>query len=83
MSRFDYNAPAEVYAGRGMRGSGIMMHQRFDTGAEALRYAIEIMPRPNLRGAIIEADKRRYWHSEIQKLYDAPEYPFERKQPKI
>lgn len=83
MARFDYSAPAEVFAGRSMRGARNMMYQRFDTGAEALRFAIEVMPQPNLKGAIIETDERCYWHAEIQKLYDAPEYPFQRKQLKI
>jgi hypothetical protein len=83
LGHFDYSAPAEVFAGRSMRGARNMMYQRFDTGAEALRFAIEIMPQPNLKGAILETDKRRYWHGEIQKLYDAPEYPFQRKRPKI
>jgi hypothetical protein len=79
LAHFDYNAPAEVYAGRSMRGARTMMYQRFDTGAEALRFAIEIMPPPNLKGAILETGERRYWHGEIQKLYDAPGYPFTRK----
>ena len=83
MSRFDYAGPAEVFAGRSMRGPRTMRYQRFETGAEALRYAIEVMPRANLLGAIVEADERRYWHGEIRKLYDAPEYPFVRKEPKI
>jgi hypothetical protein len=77
---FDYNAPAEVFAGRSMRGPRPMRYQRFETGAEALRFAIEILPRANLLGAILEADERRYWHAEIRKLYDAPGYPFPRKE---
>jgi len=81
MARFDYNAPAEVFAGRSMRGTSSMKYQRFDTGAEALRFAIEIMPSANLLGAILEADERRYWHAEIRKLYDAPEYPLARQEP--
>jgi hypothetical protein len=78
---FDYNAPAEVFAGRSMRGPRPMRYQRFDTGAEALRFAIEVLPRANLLGAILEADERRYWHAEIRKLYDAPGYPLPRKEP--
>jgi hypothetical protein len=78
---FDYNAPAEVFAGRSMRGPRPMRYQRFDTGAEALRFAIEVLPRANLLGAILEADERRYWHAEIRKLYDAPGYPLPREEP--
>lgn len=78
---FDYNASAEVYAGRNMRRSGGMKYRRFDTGAEALRYAIEVMPAQNLAGVVIEADEKRYGHEEIRKLYEAREYPLERKEP--
>jgi hypothetical protein len=79
---FDYNAPAEVFAGRSMRGPRPMRYQRFETGAEALRFAIEVLPRANLLGAILEANERRYWHAEIRRLYDAPGYPLPRKEPK-
>jgi hypothetical protein len=78
---FDYNGPAEVFAGRSQRGPRPMRYQRFDTGAEALRFAIEILPAANLLGAILESNERRYWHSEIRKLYDAPGYPLPRKEP--
>ncbi|HLL28351.1 MAG TPA: hypothetical protein VKT73_11980 [Xanthobacteraceae bacterium] len=77
---FDYNAPAEIFAGRSMRGPRPMRYQRFETGAEALRFAIEVLPRANLLGAILEANERRYWHAEIRKLYDAPAYPLARKE---
>lgn len=80
---FDYKAPAEVFAGRSMRGPRPMRYQRFETGAEALRFAIEVLPRANLLGAILEADERRYWHAEIRKLYDAPGYPFPRREPEV
>ncbi len=60
-----------------------MRYQRFETGAEALRFAIEVLPRANLLGAILEADERRYWHAEIRKLYDAPGYPFPRREPEV
>jgi hypothetical protein len=77
---FDYNAPAEIFAGRSMRGPRPMRYQRFETGAEALRFAIEVLPRANLLGAILEANERRYWHAEIRKLYDSANYPLPRKE---
>ena len=77
---FDYNAPAEVFAGRSMRGPRPMRYQRFETGAEALRFAIEVLPRANLLGAILEANERRYWHAEIRRLYDSSNYPLPRKE---
>ena len=80
---FDYNAPAEIFAGRSMRGPRSMRYQRFETGAEALRFAIEVLPAANLLGAIMEANERRYWHTEIRKLYDSPAYPLPRKAPEV
>jgi hypothetical protein len=80
---FDYNAPAEIFAGRSMRGPRPMRYQRFETGAEALRFAIEVLPRANLLGAILEANERRYWHAEIRKLYDSSNYPLPRKEPEV
>jgi hypothetical protein len=82
MRKFDYGAPAEIFAGRSMRGSRPMIYQRFETGAEAVRFAIETLPRASFSGAILEADERRYWDSEIRALYDAPEYPLARNEPK-
>lgn len=79
MARFNYNAPAELFAGRSQRGPRPMMYQRFDTGAKALRYAIEQMPPANLLGSILEVNERRYGHLEIRAFYDAPEYPYKRK----
>lgn len=79
MARFNYNAPAELFAGRSQRGPRPMMYQRFDTGAKALRYAIEQMPPANLLGSVLEVNERRYGHLEIRAFYDAPEYPYKRK----
>jgi hypothetical protein len=79
MAKFNYDAPAELFAGRSQRGPRPMMYQRFDTGAKALRYAIEQMPPANLLGSVLEVNERRYGHLEIRAYYDAPEYPYKRK----
>lgn len=83
MARFNYDAPAELFAGRSQRGPRPMMYQRFDTGAKALRYAIEQMPPANLLGSVLEVNERRYGHLEIRAHYDAPEYPYKRKAVKV
>jgi hypothetical protein len=83
MAKFNYDAPAELFAGRSQRGPRPMMYQRFDTGAKALRYAIEQMPPANLLGSVLEVNERRYGHLEIRAYYDAPEYPYKRKAVKV
>ena len=48
MTRFDYRAPAELFTGRSARGARPMRYHRFDTGAEAVRFAIETLPSDQL-----------------------------------
>ena len=80
MENFDFTAPAEVYAGisRG-RGRQTMRYRRFDTGAEAVQYAMEQLG-PEVRGGtIIEAgEDGRFTAAEIEMLYDSAEYPLPR-----
>ena len=81
MEPFDFNAPAEIYAGmsRG-RGRQAMKYRRFDTGAEAIRYAMEELG-PEVRGGtVLEAGDDRFTGAEIGTLYDSAEYPLPRSQ---
>ncbi len=76
MTKFDYAAPAELFAspGRGM-SRGPVQYRRFCTGAEAVRYAIEILPAVQLVGAVLEVEEERYDGKQIRELYDHPKYP--------
>lgn len=79
MEPFDFKAPAEVYAGmvRG-RGRQAMRYRRFDTGAEAVRYAMEEI-RPEARGGtVMESGDDRFTAAEIGTLYESAEYPLPR-----
>ena len=79
MAPFDFQAPAEVYAGmaRG-RGRQAMKYRRFETGAAAVQYAMEKL-RPELRsGTVIEAGDDRFTAAEIGTLYESSEYPLPR-----
>ena len=51
MSSFDYNAPAELFLAKPIKGSRTK-YRRFATAAEALRYAVEDLrtPKPLERG---------------------------------
>jgi hypothetical protein len=79
MTRFDYRAAAELFTGRSARGARPMRYHRFDTGAEALQFAIETLTAEQLLAAVLKIDENRYRHGEIRAFYDAAEYPLKRK----
>lgn len=73
----DYSAPADFYPAPASR-RGALRYQRFDTLAEALRYAQEAVSADQRTGMLIEADEIRYGRDEIAALYAATAYPLER-----
>ena len=66
----NYEAPAELftYSRLGKRPRS-MAYRRFRTTAEALRYAIEVIPGANLPGTVIEVNEDRICYKDIRKLY--------------
>ncbi|MEX0591196.1 MAG: hypothetical protein WD207_08915 [Xanthobacteraceae bacterium] len=78
MAKFDYKAPAELFTGRSIRGSRSVRYHRFDTGAQALQFAMETLPREHLLAAVLKVNEARYRHGEIRSFYEANEYPLAR-----
>lgn len=78
LNGFDYNAAAELFPSRSKKGRGQVTYKRFDTAAEALRFAVEQMPAPALLGAYLEVDEARFGLDEIRALYDSDAYPLAR-----
>jgi len=76
---FDYAATAELFPASGSRKGAVSYH-RFNTLAEALRFAVEELSPELLPGAFIESEEVRYGPGEIRSLYDAPGYPLSRQQ---
>jgi hypothetical protein len=74
----DYNSPAELFPGRNLKGTSQVKYKRFDTAAEALRFAVEEMPAPALLGAYLEVDEARFGLQEIRLLYESAAYPLTR-----
>ena len=70
MSNFQFDAPAELFVGSA-RGFArrTMQYRRFETGAEAIRYAIEQLSPELLRAAAIESRGERLEADEIRQLY--------------
>nr|CAD6413714.1 hypothetical protein REQ54_01190 [Rhizobium sp. Q54] len=77
----DYSAGAGLYPCKTVRRTTRIRYRRFDTVAEALRFAIEDMPASMLRGSILEVDEARFGGPEIQRLYEAEAYLLKRRDP--
>lgn len=75
MSNFDYNAPAELFPAKVRRR---IHYRRFDTAAEAIRFAIEELPAPSLAGAYMQVEDERFAGEEIRELYESTAYPLAR-----
>jgi hypothetical protein len=79
MAFFDYGASAELFPGRQKtRTIGAVTYKRFAVAAEAIRYAVEVLPASSLLGAFLEANEERFDSKGIRRLYDSAEYPLRR-----
>jgi hypothetical protein len=71
---FDYDAPAELFLAKRTK-SGRQNYRRFATAAEAIRYAVEDLRTPKAFGVWLQVGDERFDSSEIQRLYEAEDYP--------
>ena len=78
MEDFDYGAPADLFPSRSKKRSPVG-YRRFETAAEAIRFAIEVMPADFLLGTVLEVDEKRFDGPRIRELYDSTAYPLARK----
>ena len=75
---FDYSAPAELFPSRIKKSRTRTRYMRFDTAAEAVRFAVEDIAPPALLGAYLEVDETRFGIQEIHALYESPAFPLKR-----
>jgi hypothetical protein len=71
---FDYDAPAELFTSRRAKGSRAK-YRRFETSAEAVRFAMEELPALRTLGAWMQVGDERFNGDEIQRLYEAADFP--------
>jgi hypothetical protein len=76
---FDYNSPAELFVPK--RKGGVrppLNYRRFDTAAEAIRFAVEDFPAVRTLGAWMQVGDDRFNSDEIYRLYSNSGYPLRR-----
>jgi hypothetical protein len=77
---FDYGASCELFSARGRMASRQPCgYWRFDSAAEALRFAVENLPANLLASSYLEVNERRFDSKAIRALYDRADYPLARR----
>ena len=56
-----------------------MRYTRFQRAAEAIKYAVEVLPPELLLGSTLEVNEERFDCFGIRALYDSAKYPFRRR----
>ncbi len=79
MSAFNYKAPAELYSSSSKTGKRPMRYTRFKSAAEAIKYAVEVLPPELLLGSTLEVNEERFDGFGIRALYNSDKYPLRRR----
>lgn len=77
---FDYGANADLYSAQvGLKNRRKMAYRRFSQAADAIRFAIEVLPSAALLGSLLEVEEQRFGAVDIRRLYDDCSYPLQRR----
>jgi len=79
MSNKQYNTPAELYSSRNHRSGRFsgLKYRRFETLAEAVKFAVEEIPK-QLHFTTINAGDASFREADIRKLYGSDDFPLTR-----
>lgn len=77
---FSFQKSAELFpaAVRRKKRAGFT-YRRFDTAADAIRFAIEELPADSLNGAYLQVDEARFDQNGIRSLYESRDFPLPRR----
>ena len=77
MTEFNYDVPGEFYSRKspGFRKPSGLAFQRFDTAAEAIRFAMEDISPAALGGCTLVVEGERLGAAELKALYASPNFP--------
>lgn len=79
VTAFDYSRSAELFPTRSRKPKRhAHSYRRFARAADAVRYAIEELPRDLLLGACLQVEEERFGSAGIRRLYDSERYPLKR-----
>ncbi len=80
MPTINYDAKAELYVRKDPRfRNAPLTYKRFERAAEAVRYALEVVPPEQLASTLMEVDDERIDGKGLRSLYDSEEYPLPRR----
>ncbi len=75
MAKLNYEGPAELFPSRRRK---IVGYQRFNSAAEAIKFAVEVLPSELLLGTYLEVEEGRFDSKDIRQFYDDDSYPLTR-----
>jgi hypothetical protein len=79
---FDYSAVAELFRQRNRRQRTQITYRRFASAADAIQFAIEVLPPAMLPSTFIEVNDQRLGAGRIRQLYEDEGFPLARKRGK-
>ncbi len=79
MSNFNFSRSAELFPAAVRNKRRAFAYRRFDTAADAVRFAIEELPADSLNGAYLQVGEARFDKNGIRGLYDSASFPLPRR----